>query len=446
MMISLSFFRRFLPVIILTVAPNLNAQFLQTNFLSYSNLPISAMTITTDNKLFVGSAQYNSGGVYTSSDTGKTWDKINDYYMSYPISSMSSNGNGRILVCNEFWPNYSKDEGSSWSNYNLGLVGEDYGEQNIPSGGIVSPNNSIFVAGLYLGFQTQAWIARSTDDGVSWGNLSISYEEIFSLTASDNNFIYAFAEDFGSPEVGVTGPSYLIRSTDNGNNWKNIFTFYNDYSTVIPENFNSLSSCFNGNIFFSSNLGIYRSTNYGDNWVKIDSLSNHTEFENFTFYSDSYGSVGFASNSYGIFSTKDNGQTWICIDSSLQATAMAVGADNYLYVGTSKLGLLRSTFSIKSFLTNVTNHELKKQFLLEQNYPNPFNPTTTINYSLPEPGIVTIKLYDIVGREIKTLINEGKSTGNYSVQFNGSNLASGVYFYRMQSGSFVETKKLILMK
>ena len=126
-MISLSFFRRFLPVIILTVAPNLNAQFLQTNFLSYSNLPISAMTITTDNKLFVGSAQYNSGGVYTSSDTGKTWDKINDYYMSYPISSMSSNGNGRILVCNEFWPNYSKDEGSSWSNYNLGLVGEDYG-------------------------------------------------------------------------------------------------------------------------------------------------------------------------------------------------------------------------------------------------------------------------------------------------------------------------------
>jgi hypothetical protein len=69
-----------------------------------------------------------------------------------------------------------------------------------------------------------------------------------------------------------------------------------------------------------------------------------------------------------------------------------------------------------------------------------------INYSLPKSGLVTIKVYDILGKEIATLINEEKSAGNYSVQFNGNSLSSGIYFYRMQAGSFVQTKKLVLLK
>ena len=94
-------------------------------------------------------------------------------------------------------------------------------------------------------------------------------------------------------------------------------------------------------------------------------------------------------------------------------------------------------------------------FKLEQNYPNPFNPTTTIKYSIPKTSFVTIKVYDILGREVATLVNEEKKEGNYSVQLSAIShqRASGVYFYRMQalpsSGSgqiFVETKKLILLK
>jgi hypothetical protein len=87
-----------------------------------------------------------------------------------------------------------------------------------------------------------------------------------------------------------------------------------------------------------------------------------------------------------------------------------------------------------------------KNFMLYQNFPNPFNPTTIINYSIPKSGLVTIIIYDIHGREIKKLVNEEKSAGNYSLRFSGANLSSGIYFYRMQSGSFVETKKLILLK
>lgn len=100
--------------------------------------------------------------------------------------------------------------------------------------------------------------------------------------------------------------------------------------------------------------------------------------------------------------------------------------------------------------TNLNNenidNSIPKQFDLSQNFPNPFNPTTTIKYTLPKNGLVTIKIYDITGREIKTLVNEIKQTGKYSIDFNGSELASGVYFYRLQSGDFVMTKRMVLIK
>ncbi|MHB8581156.1 MAG: T9SS type A sorting domain-containing protein [Ignavibacteriaceae bacterium] len=85
-------------------------------------------------------------------------------------------------------------------------------------------------------------------------------------------------------------------------------------------------------------------------------------------------------------------------------------------------------------------------FSLEQNYPNPFNPVTTINYTVSAKDLVSIIVYDVLGKEIATLVNEEKPAGSYSFNFNASKLSSGVYFYRMQAGSFVETKKLILLK
>ena len=85
-------------------------------------------------------------------------------------------------------------------------------------------------------------------------------------------------------------------------------------------------------------------------------------------------------------------------------------------------------------------------YSLEQNYPNPFNPTTKINYSLKDKGKVELKVYDLLGNIIATLVNEEKSAGNYEVDFDASKLSSGVYLYTINSGSFVQTKKMILMK
>lgn len=85
-------------------------------------------------------------------------------------------------------------------------------------------------------------------------------------------------------------------------------------------------------------------------------------------------------------------------------------------------------------------------YILKQNYPNPFNPSTTINYSIKKNGLVTLKVYSILGKEVATLVNENQEAGNYSIKFNASKLPSGIYFYSLKSGGFSSTKKLILLK
>ncbi|MCS6990157.1 MAG: T9SS type A sorting domain-containing protein [Chloroherpetonaceae bacterium] len=92
------------------------------------------------------------------------------------------------------------------------------------------------------------------------------------------------------------------------------------------------------------------------------------------------------------------------------------------------------------------NAGLPKTFALEQNYPNPFNPTTTIAYQLPTASDVSLKVYDMLGKEVTTLVNARQDAGAYSVNFNANNLASGLYFYRLQAGNFVQTRKMMLVK
>ncbi len=93
-----------------------------------------------------------------------------------------------------------------------------------------------------------------------------------------------------------------------------------------------------------------------------------------------------------------------------------------------------------------TNNNLPKHYALYQNYPNPFNPVTEIKYEIPKDGFVTIKIYDLLGRQVLKLVDEFKQAGYYSEEFNGANYASGVYFYRIESGSYMERKKMVLIK
>jgi hypothetical protein len=100
---------------------------------------------------------------------------------------------------------------------------------------------------------------------------------------------------------------------------------------------------------------------------------------------------------------------------------------------------------------NEDNVNAPNQYELYQNYPNPFNPTTKIQYSIPKDGVsekqeVKLVIYDLLGSEVVTLVNEEKSAGNYEVEFNASNLPSGMYIYKIQTNNFSDTKKMILLK
>ncbi|MEO6694418.1 MAG: T9SS type A sorting domain-containing protein, partial [Ignavibacteria bacterium] len=102
-------------------------------------------------------------------------------------------------------------------------------------------------------------------------------------------------------------------------------------------------------------------------------------------------------------------------------------------------------------LTSVTgisnyNSEIPSSYSLKQNYPNPFNPSTNINFSIPKSGIVTLKIYDMSGKEVASPLNEFKSAGNYILGFNASGLSSGAYLYRLESNDFSDSKKMFLIK
>ena len=110
-----------------------------------------------------------------------------------------------------------------------------------------------------------------------------------------------------------------------------------------------------------------------------------------------------------------------------------------------------SLFSIET--TNDVEESIKKPelFTLEQNYPNPFNPITTINFQIPNSSFVTVKIYDILGKEINTLVNGEKFKGEYSITWNGkdflgNDVPSGIYFYSIQAGEFAQIKKMVLLK
>jgi hypothetical protein len=102
---------------------------------------------------------------------------------------------------------------------------------------------------------------------------------------------------------------------------------------------------------------------------------------------------------------------------------------------------------ITEMITSVGREEVQqKHFTISQNYPNPFNPTTTITYAIPEQAAVRIILYDALGREVRTLVNEEKTPGNYTISMDARTLATGIYYYQIRAGEFSETKKMVLVK
>jgi len=156
----------------------------------------------------------------------------------------------------------------------------------------------------------------------------------------------------------------------------------------------------------------------------------------------------------GVYFSIDNGISWTVSNTGIVSPSFA---NNLLVKGTNAFvsanGLWKSSLSQITSVNDNNIGEIPETFSLAQNYPNPFNPSTKIRFSIPsvtlsgvEGSRVQLKVYDVLGNDVATVVNEEKPAGNYEVNFNASQLSSGIYFYKLQAGSFIQTRKMILIK
>lgn len=298
-------------------------------------------------------------------------------------------------------------------------------------------------------------LASSTDGGASWqvneniydingisgileekGNIRVNGLPRIALDTTGgarNGWIYIVTGQKNLSPAGSDPDVILNRSTDGGQTWSQGIRVNQDplnngkiqlFPAVYVDNFGGLNVVFyDDRNTTTDSLGMFlaRSDDGGNTWREFE-ISDHnfkpTPIAGFT------GKMG---DNIGI--TSANGKIWpVWMDNS---------TGNY-QIWTVPIEI--SSVGIEDEVTTVS------VFQLEQNYPNPFNPTTSISWQTPFSGIQTIKVYDIMGKEILTLVDEYRSAGEHKIKFDASSLPSGIYFYHLKSGDFSETKKMMLIK
>lgn len=189
----------------------------------------------------------------------------------------------------------------------------------------------------------------------------------------------------------------------------------------------------------------FRTTNGGTVWTSQES-STTLELYDVSFTDANTGTVVGINGT--ILRTTNGGTTWISQTGGTIYSLFGVSftdANNGSAVGFEGT-ILRTTNGGVTFVGDVKLNEVPEKYSLGYNFPNPFNPSTTIRYAVLQQSLVTIKVFDILGNEVETLLNAEKSKGTYDLTWNAFNKPSGVYFYRIEAGAFIQTRKMLLMK
>ena len=215
---------------------------------------------------------------------------------------------------------------------------------------------------------------------------------------------------------------------------------------------NSLAINSNGDIFAGTDGdGVFRSSDNGDNWTQINAGLTNTKVRALAINSSGEIFVGTLS---GVFRSTDNGDNWSPINTGLTqfdvVIAFAINSSGDIFAGTFGGGGLFRHVESPTAVEEISS-SIPSSFALEQNYPNPFNPETIIRYQLDRTAEVKLEIYNIVGERVTTLVDKKLSSGAYFVTWHGSDalgrpVASGVYIYRLQTDSFVESKKMLLLR
>ncbi|MBN8569611.1 MAG: T9SS type A sorting domain-containing protein [Ignavibacteria bacterium] len=268
-------------------------------------------------------------------------------------------------------------------------------------------------------------ISKTTNGGLSWNVINSS-------TSPNFNAMQFFNETTGY----VMSDGSLFKSVNGGVNWTPILTNtnINEYLFFLNEQ--------TGWIIGANN--VRKTTNGCDTWTNKTIPIQHPY--TIKFYNENIGWCAGDNNGNGVICrTLDGGETW---------TVQKIEPANSYY-DISFTNLNTGWASGNSIISNTQNGvtsvsslsaQVPEKFQLKQNYPNPFNPATIINFDINASSFVSLKIYDMNGREIKSLVNENLSAGSYGVNFNAAELNSGIYFYTLNTGNFRETKKMMLVK
>jgi hypothetical protein len=230
----------------------------------------------------------------------------------------------------------------------------------------------------------------------------------------------------------------VFLSTNNGSNWtaaSNGLTTRYVISLALHDS-NVFAGTFGG--------GIFHSTDLGASWTAV----NHDLTEN-----DVRALVADATNLFagtfwgGVYLSSNNGSSWTAVNSGLTSNHVyALALSNaHLFAGTDG-GVWRRPLSEMITSVQSASNELPEYYTLEQNYPNPFNPLTVIRYQLPVNSYVTLKVYNVLGQEVAVLVDGMQDAGFKSVEFEASRVGSGVYFYKLVAGEYVDVKRMAVIK
>jgi photosystem II stability/assembly factor-like uncharacterized protein len=309
-------------------------------------------------------------------------------------------------------------------------------------------NPLILYCGTYKVHKTtngmQSWTAISPD--LAKGHSAINNTFFGTITTvdvskSNPNVIYTGTDD---ANVWVT--------TNGGTNWNLINTgLPNRWVTRVTIHPDSANICYvtlSGYKVDSTGAHIFRTTNYGNSWIAINGNLPDAPINDVIVDPNNTNNL-YAGTDYGVMMTTNLGQSWSVLGGGLPTTVPV--HDLTLHNPTRKLVAWthgRSAFYIYLAPIQGINSQtsISEKYKLYQNYPNPFNPTTNIKWQMSNKGIVKITIYDILGKEKAILVNEKLQAGTYEVKFDGGNLSSGIYFYKLETNNYSETKKMILLK
>lgn len=398
-----------------------SAQWVQTGL---TNKNVHDLVIH-DSNLFAAT----DDGIYHSNDNGINWTRI---YTS-KVVALATTG-AKIYAATDYTVFSSEDNGSTWNYLN-----DIYGDYIYT---IAAYDSNLFVGGNA--------VYRSTDEGATWTLVLSAPGWVLDFTYGSNNL--------GNKDlfVGVgyeeSGAGRVYHSTDNGATWTWSTSGMNTHMVysiaAFPDGNGSL------NVFAGTWWeGVFISKDNGVSWTEINRGLTNLTINSFAAYGNNIF-VGTCGD--GVFLTTDNGANRTQFITGLTNTVIEAFAisETEIFVGTLGGGVLRRPISEMITEVNGRENQIISEFGLAQNYPNPFNPSTKIRYSVPnvfasesnQSQVVTLKIYDILGNQVTTLVNEEKPAGSYEVEFNAANLPSGTYFYRLKAGDFVQTNKMILIK